>query len=560
MSNDSLINTLKGIVGTRHVLIDAKKTKRFCKGWRSGEGKALCVVQPGTLVEQWHALKACVDANKIIIFQAANTGLTEGSTPSGDYDREIVIVSTLRIKAIHLVKGGEQVVVLPGSTLFTLEKLLRSLKRLPHSVIGASSIGASIIGGVCNNSGGALVQRGPSYTELSLFGRVGADGKLELVNNLGIQLGSDPEEILRRVELGDFKESDFESSDKRASDTDYATIVRDVTADTPARYNTDKRCLYEASGCAGKLAVFAVRLDTFPMNKQEKTFYVGTNDPKVLTRLRRHILSECKNLPVSAEYMHRECFDMAKKYGKDTVLMINWLGTDWLPFLFAWKGAVDARLNKLSLLRGFTDKFMQMVGSLFPNILPKRLMEFRDKYEHYLILKTHDEGITEAAKHLKSLFANAEGDYFECTKKEAKLAALNRFAAAGAAVRYQVLHEKKVEDVIPLDIALRRNDEDWFEKLPSDISDLLVHKVYYGHLTCHVFHQDYIVKKGVDVKALKKRLLDLQDQRRAEYPAEHNVGHLYTAKPDLAEFYQSIDPTNSLNPGIGKMSKKQDYA
>ena len=76
---------------------------------------------------------------------------------------------------------------------------------------------------------------------------------------------------------------------------------------------------------------------------------------------------------------------------------------------------------------------------------------------------------------------------------------------------------------------------------------------------CHVLHQDYIVKKGVDVKALKAEMLELLDERGAEYPAEHNVGHLYPAKPDLAAFYKSVDPTNSLNPGIGKMSKAKYY-
>jgi D-lactate dehydrogenase len=47
----------------------------------------------------------------------------------------------------------------------------------------------------------------------------------------------------------------------------------------------------------------------------------------------------------------------------------------------------------------------------------------------------------------------------------------------------------------------------------------------------------------------------LLDARGAEYPAEHNVGHLYHAKPALADFYRAIDPTNSLNPGIGHTSK-----
>ncbi len=55
-------------------------------------------------------------------------------------------------------------------------------------------------------------------------------------------------------------------------------------------------------------------------------------------------------------------------------------------------------------------------------------------------------------------------------------------------------------------------------------------------------------------------MLTLLDQRGAEYPAEHNVGHLYQAKPDLASFYASIDPTNSMNSGIGKMSKRRNYA
>ena len=31
-------------------------------------------------------------------------------------------------------------------------------------------------------------------------------------------------------------------------------------------------------------------------------------------------------------------------------------------------------------------------------------------------------------------------------------------------------------------------------------------KLYYGHLFCHVLHQNYIVKKGVDIPALKKEL------------------------------------------------------
>lgn len=98
-------------------------------------------------------LNACVNADKIILMQAANTGLTEGSTPNGnDYDRDIVIISTLRLDKLHLLDKGEQVLAYPGTTLYSLEKALKPLGREPHSVIGSSCIGASVVGGICNNS------------------------------------------------------------------------------------------------------------------------------------------------------------------------------------------------------------------------------------------------------------------------------------------------------------------------------------------------------------------------------------------------------------------------
>ena len=81
-TNQHFIRKLEGIVGKKHVLTQEHKTERYRKGFRSGQGKALAVVFPGSLLEQWRIFKTCVEADKIIIMQAANTGLTEGSTPS----------------------------------------------------------------------------------------------------------------------------------------------------------------------------------------------------------------------------------------------------------------------------------------------------------------------------------------------------------------------------------------------------------------------------------------------------------------------------------------------
>ena len=57
------------------------------------------------------------------------------------------------------------------------------------------------------------------------------------------------------------------------------------------------------------------------------------------------------------------------------------------------------------------------------------------------------------------------------------------------------------------------------------------------------------------IMLVKKKLLQRLDSIGAKYPAEHNVGHLYKAEKDLADFYSNLDPTNTFNPGIGKTSK-----
>ena len=173
-----------------------------------------------------------------------------------------------------------------------------------RQVIGSSCIGASIVGGVCNNSGGALVQRGPAYTELSLYAKINSNQKLELVNDLGIDLGKSPEEILSNLENKNFNSLDIDSGNKRASDNEYKTRIRDVDASSPARFNADSRRLYGASGCAGKIIVFAVRLDTYPKPKKTQVFYLGSNDPGSFNLIRKEILSNFKNLPISGEYVH----------------------------------------------------------------------------------------------------------------------------------------------------------------------------------------------------------------------------------------------------------------
>ena len=151
--NNEFKKQLISIIGAKNLLLNDWEKKPFSNGWRYGTGTALAVVKPGNLIELWKVLELCVKNDLIIIMQAANTGLTGGSTPYGNnYDREVIIINTLRIDKIHLLNNGNEILALAGSTLYDLEKKLLPFGREPHSVIGSTSIGASIVGGVCNLS------------------------------------------------------------------------------------------------------------------------------------------------------------------------------------------------------------------------------------------------------------------------------------------------------------------------------------------------------------------------------------------------------------------------
>jgi len=556
-----MIQELIDVIGSKYVITASWKKTPYSNGWRYGNGEALAVVRPGSLIELWKTLKVCLKADVIVIMQAANTGLTGGSTPnSNDYDRPIVIVNTLRIDDIHLINEGKQIIGFSGSTLYDLEKKLEPINREPHSIIGSTSIGASIIGGVCNNSGGSLVQRGPAFTELALYAKVNRDGELELINELEINLGSSPEEILNNLQNKNYDKLDVINSNKLASDNKYSEIVRQVKSTIPARYNADERLLYNVSGCAGKLAVFAVRLDTYPKSKKNQVFYVGSNNPNDFWKIRRDILKTFKTLPTLGDYVHRDCYDAAKKYSKDTFLVIEKLGTNFLPTLFELKRKVDIITSKFKFFPDhFSDRLMQFLSNFWPNHLPKNMEEFRDLYEHHWIIEMSDDGINEAKEYFNNFFKDKKGDYFLCNEKEGKKAMLHRYVSASAIGRYHNINKSKHGEMLSLDIAFPRNEKNWFEKLSPKIDELLEMKLYYGHLFCHVQHLNYIVKKGVDGEALKEKLLNTYKERGAEYPAEHNVGHEYSANPTLLKFYKKLDPTNFFNAGIGKTSKLKNW-
>lgn len=563
-SNDieTLRSRLRAIVGPRHVLVAPRKQRPFVRGYRYGDGIVNAVVRPGSLLELWLVFKLCVEFEQIIIMQAANTGLNGGSTPFGEgYDRGIVLISGMRVDRIDFLGGCRQALCFPGSRLRSLEQLLAPVGREPHSVLGSTSIGATVVGGISNNSGGALLRRGPAYTQLALYARINERGEAELVNELGIRLGDSAEEILSRLDNKDYRDDDIMWDDGRlASDPDYARIVSEIDKDTPARFNNDPRLLFGASGAAGKVCTFAVRVDTFEKATGDSVFCLGSDNYTVLTDLRRYLLTTFSSLPIACEYLSRDGHHFAAKYGKDVYAYLKYIGAKRISIALDAKRWLDGITEKLGIGTAISDRILQFLSDMTPAHLPARIAELCGRYEHHLLLRIEKDTAAELRGHLKGLRASSSLGFFECTPHEAAAAFRHRYVLGAAAVRYRAVHADSVENLVALDVAFPRNTQDWRDNIPTALKRDLVARFPCGHFLCHTFHYDYAVRKGADWLEVERGLVRHFAELGAEVPSEHNVGHMYVAKDALVRHYRSLDPTNSMNPGIGGASKKRNWA
>ncbi len=563
MQAPSTLHRLSQQVGDDNVITDAYRKAWYCKGFRYGRGEALAVVLPQTLAQLWQVLKVCQEQGVIILMQAANTGVTGGSTPQGDdYDRPVVIISTRRIKGMQVIDDARQIIAFPGSSLTELEEGLKPFGREPHSVIGSSCIGASVVGGICNNSGGSLLQRGPAFTEKSLFARINQDASLELVNHLGIELGDTPEQMIDNLQAGRYTTGGASDWTGKIWADDYAAVIKDVDAPTPARFNGNPQYLHESAGCAGKVIVFAVRLATFEAVKAQDTFYIGTHDEQELLQLRRFLIKHLDHLPIQAEYIDHNAFRLTLRYARHMYLSIKRLGPAALPGLMQKKALWDARVKRLRVLpANLVDRLIQWGNRVVPATVAPRLMAFHRRFEHHLMIKVDRVDRAQLDSLLSAFFAERRGDWFHCSESEQVDAFLIRFAVGGTPVFYCDYHGIDSDNrLISLDVALRRNDEQWLIQLPPALAAQVQEQSCCGHFFCLVNHQDYILKPGVDGATFKAAVLAHLDQRGARYPAEHNIGHLYHATEAHQQHFHALDPTNSCNPGIGKTSKRKDWA
>lgn len=558
MQHKAIIDDFQKILKSHQILVNEIAKSSYLKGFRVGKGDAIAVVIPETLLELWKILEICVQQDVIMILQASNTGVTGGSTPdSNNYDRDVIVVSTKKLKGLQLLEDATQVIAFPGTTLTELENALKPFHREPHSVIGSSCIGASVIGGVCNNSGGSLIHRGPAYTEKSLFAQIDENGTLKLVNHLGVDLGNTPDEIFQNLDSKNYKTAQSQAWEGRLWAENYAENLRDTTSPTPTRYNGNPEYLHESAGCSGKLAVFAVRLPTFEAATEATTYLIGSNDESEMIHLRKFLLENLSELPSQAEYIHKNAFKLTQRYAKHMYKAIDIWGADKIPDLFALKSRIDNFFKRVPLIpNNFVDRLIQVFNGIAPSWIEPRLQEFGHQYEHLLMIKIDMQQRDEMQHLLKKFFSGKTDQFFQCSKKEEKNIFLVRFGVGGCIIYYgESAGIDPNKRLVSFDVAFRRNDHQWRIELPAHLQDKVLLESCCGHFFCYVCHQDYLLKEGVDAHQFKDDVIAYIEKRGAKYPAEHNVGHLYEASADYQAHFRQLDPTNTFNPGIGKTSK-----
>ena len=162
----TLIDTLRHLVGAPHVLTEGDLSA-YEMDWRKRiQGKALCVVRPGSTEQVAAVVKACAAAGVSIVPQGGNTGLVVGSIPD-DSGRQ-VLLSLQRMNAVRSVDGENlTITVESGCVLQNLQQAAEQAGYLFPLSLGSE--GSCTIGGnLSTNAGGTQVVRYGNTRELCL--------------------------------------------------------------------------------------------------------------------------------------------------------------------------------------------------------------------------------------------------------------------------------------------------------------------------------------------------------------------------------------------------------
>ena len=153
-----MIEALRQIVGTSHVLTAPEDTKPYFTDWRRQySAPAECVVRPGTTAEVARVVELCARQGVAVVPQGGNTGLVGGSVPTGT--RREIVLSLGRMNRIRELDAlNDTITVEAGCVLAAVQRAAEEAARLfPLSLAAEGS--CQIGGNLSTNAGGVNVLR-----------------------------------------------------------------------------------------------------------------------------------------------------------------------------------------------------------------------------------------------------------------------------------------------------------------------------------------------------------------------------------------------------------------
>jgi D-lactate dehydrogenase len=547
----ALVPKLESIVGASGVRCSVQ-----LKGARIGLGEAFAVVSPATVEHALEALQACVDADVCVIPQGANTGLTGGSVPRAPgtgLDRPTVVINMRQLSSIIPIDGGKRMVCLGGAGIYDVLSEAKALGRESHSVLGSIFLNPSTAAGVALGSGGTQTRKGPVYTERLLYAKVNGQGKVEVVDTLGLK--GQPAELYKKLESGSLTQSDVdEKCALPASQPKYAAQVCTLDKHV-SRFNADTA---GPSACRseGKVMILASVHDTFAAPAASKSLWVSCGDLATAHKLKAEVnfAGGVADIPPSCEYMDKDAVRAVDEAGRVLCWMIHAIGIG--PTL---KALWDVKLKFEALPIPFApvaaDKALFLVNPLLPSTLPARIKELTAAHDHHLLIDVGDFGGGESSRFFEKLErwrALHPVEVHVCSPSEQQAVNHFRFAAAAA---FRTWCVGSGLEGFSTDYALPKNEAG----IPDMDVDKVALRMRYSHFGCNVVHEDVCVKPGVDVDQIHHDLKHAVEAISGRLPAEHGHGVEYEAPADTKARWQAMDPLNIFNPGIGGTSMAKRY-
>lgn len=167
----TLIDTLRTLLGTSHVLTEPFDIAPYCTDWRGRySGQPLCVARPSNTEEVAAVVAACAAAHVAIVPQGGNTGLCGGATPLGAdrLPQGEIVISLGRLNRVRAIDTDNNTLTAEaGCTLAAVQAAAAEAGRLFPLSLAAEGT-ATIGGNLSTNAGGVQVLRYGNARELCL--------------------------------------------------------------------------------------------------------------------------------------------------------------------------------------------------------------------------------------------------------------------------------------------------------------------------------------------------------------------------------------------------------